>query len=110
MFKKRVEVSNIKKPELSFEEDFRVDIGALCSFIPEDYLERIEVEPSAMRNPVLVDGRRKARLFGFCHFLIEGLENSIACTAIFAPERIAVAYRGSGSEIGEPVCLGSCMV
>ena len=78
MLKKRVAVSNIKKPELSFKEDFRVDTGALCSFISEDYLERIEVAPSAMRNPVLAEGRRKARLFG--------------------------------SETGEPVCLGSCIV
>jgi hypothetical protein len=46
-FKKRVKVSNIQKSELSFEEDFWVDTGALYSFIPEDYLERLQLEPSA---------------------------------------------------------------
>jgi len=29
MFKKKVRVSNIKKPEMSFEEEFWVDTGAL---------------------------------------------------------------------------------
>jgi predicted aspartyl protease len=86
MFKKRVKVSNIKRPELSFEEDFWVDTGALYSFIPEDYLERIEVEPSATRNLILADGRREARLLGFSNFQIEGLESGIPCPVVFAPK------------------------
>jgi predicted aspartyl protease len=86
MFKKRVRVSNIQKPELSFEEDFWVDTGALYSFIPEDCLERIQVEPSATRNLVFADGRREARLFGFCNFQIEGLEGGIPCPVVFAPK------------------------
>lgn len=53
MLKKRVKVSNSRQPELSFEEEFWVDTGALYSFVPEDCLERIAVEPSATRNVVL---------------------------------------------------------
>jgi len=73
MFKKKVRVSNSKKPEMSFEEEFWVDTGALYSFVPEDFLERIGVELSATRNVILADGRQEARLLGFCDFQIEGL-------------------------------------
>jgi len=86
LFKKKVKVSNIKKPEMFFEEDFWIDTGALYSFVPEDYLERIGVEPSATRNVVLADGRQQARLLGFCYFQIEGLEGNIPCPVIFAPK------------------------
>jgi len=86
MFKKRVKVSNIKKPESVFEEEFWVDSGALYSFVPEDRLERIGVEPAATRNLVLADGRQEKRLLGFCDFQIEGLEGRIPCPVIFAPK------------------------
>jgi len=86
MFKKRVKVSNIKKPESVFEEEFWVDTGALYSFVPEDCLERIGVEPAATRNLVLADGRQEKRLLGFCDFQIEGLEGRIPCPVIFAPK------------------------
>jgi len=86
MFKKKVRVSNSKKPEMFFEEDFWIDTGALYSFVPEDYLERIGVEPSATRNLVLADGRQQTRLLGFCDFQIEGLEGSIPCPVVFAPK------------------------
>lgn len=86
MFKKKVKVSNTKKPEMFFEEDFWIDTGALYSFIPEDYLERIGVEPAATRNVVLADGRQQALLLGFCDFQIEGLGGNIPCPVIFAPK------------------------
>jgi len=86
MFKKRVKVSNLRKPEMFFEEEFWVDTGALYSFVPEGYLERIEVEPSGTRNLILADGRRESRLLGFCNFQIEGLEGNIPCPVIFAPK------------------------
>jgi predicted aspartyl protease len=86
MFQKRVKVSNLNNPALSFEEDFWVDTGALYSFVPEDYLLRIGVEPSGMRNLILADGRRESRLLGFCNFSIEGLEGNIPCPVIFAPK------------------------
>jgi len=86
MLKKRVKVSNSKKPELCFEEEFWIDTGALYSFVPEDYLQRVGVEPSATRNLVLADGRQEKRLLGFCDFQIEGLEGTIPCPVIFAPK------------------------
>jgi clan AA aspartic protease len=86
MFKKKIKVSNSKKPELSFEDEFWVDTGAMYSFVPEDLLQRIEVEPAATRTLVLADGRQETRLLGFCDFRIEGLEGNIPCPVIFAPQ------------------------
>ena len=86
MFKKRVKIINSKNPDQFFEEEFWVDTGALYSFVPEDYLERIGVEPSVKRNLILADGRRDTRLLGFCDFQIEGLEDTIPCPVIFAPK------------------------
>jgi predicted aspartyl protease len=86
MFKSRVKLSNSKKPELFFEEEFWIDSGALYSFVPEDCLQKIGVEPSATRNLVLADGRQETRLLGFCDFQIEGLDGSIPCPVIFAPK------------------------
>jgi len=86
MFKKKVRVSSTKKPEMFFEEEFWIDTGALYSFVPEDYLQKIGVEPSATRNLVLADGKQQARLLGFCDFQIEGLEGNIPCPVIFAPK------------------------
>jgi clan AA aspartic protease len=86
MFKKKVRVSNINKPELFFEEEFWVDTGALYSFVPEEYLQKIEVEPSATRNLVLADGRQQAQFLGFCDLQIEGLEGNIPCPVVFAPK------------------------
>ncbi len=86
MFKKKVKVSNSTNPEQFFEEEFWVDTGALYSFVPEDYLEQISVEPSVKRNLILADGRQDTRLLGFCDFQIEGLEGSIPCPVIFAPK------------------------
>lgn len=86
MFKKKVRVSNSKNPNQFFEEDFWVDTGALYSFVPEDYLEKIEIEPSAKRNLVLADGRQDTRLLGFCDFHIEDIEEGIPCPVIFGPK------------------------
>ena len=85
MFKKKVKVSNIKDSNQFFEKEFCVDTGSLYSFVPEDYLERIGIEPIAKRNLILADGRQDTRLLGFCDFQIEGLEGGIPCPVIFAP-------------------------
>ena len=86
MFKQRVRVFNSKKAELSFEEEFWVDSGALYSFVPEDYLKRIGVEPSAARRLIFADGRPESRPLGFCDFQIEGLEGRLPCPVIFGPK------------------------
>jgi hypothetical protein len=85
MMRKRVTVCNSKDPARRFEEQFWVDTGALYSFVPEDYLMGIGVEPSATRALVLADGRQETRLLGFCDLQIEGLEGSIPCPVIFGP-------------------------
>lgn len=86
MFKKKVKVSNSTDPERFFEEEFWVDTAALYSFVPEDFLEKIGVEPSVKRNLILADGRHDTRLLGFCNFQIEGLEGDIPCPVIFGPK------------------------
>jgi len=86
MFKKKVKVSNIKDSKQFFEHEFWVDTGALYSFIPEDYLEKIGIEPTAKRNLILADGRQDTRLLGFCNFEIEGFEGRLPCPVIFAPK------------------------
>jgi len=86
MFKKKIKVSNIKDPDQFFEEEFWVATGALYSFVPEDYLERIGVEPTTKRNLVLAEGRQDTRLLGFCDFHIEGFEGNIPCPVIFGPK------------------------
>jgi predicted aspartyl protease len=86
MFKQTVRVSNSKEPDRFFKAEFWVDTGALYSFIPEDYLEKIGMEPSGKRNLILADGRQDTRLFGFCDFQIEGIEGSIPCPVVFAPK------------------------
>lgn len=84
LFRKRVRVSNSKDPNQFFEQEFWVDTGALYSFVPEDSLYRIGVEPSVKRNLILADGRKDTRLLGFCDFQVEGLEGSLPCPVIFA--------------------------
>lgn len=86
MMKKRVTVCNAKDPARRFEEEFWVDTGALYSFVPEDRLSAIGVEPVATRNLVLADGRQETRLLGFCDLQVEGLEGSIPCPVVFAPK------------------------
>ncbi|MDI6774527.1 MAG: hypothetical protein QME60_03910 [Verrucomicrobiota bacterium] len=86
MFQKKVRVSNSKDPGRSFQEKFWVDTGALYSFVPEDLLQGIGVEPTATRGLVLADGRQDARLLGFCDFEIDGCEGRIPCPVIFAPK------------------------
>jgi len=86
MIKKRVRVSNSKQPEQYFEEEFWIDTGALYSFVPENRLKAIGVEPSATRNLVLADGRQETRFLGFCDFQVEDLAGSIPCPVVFAPE------------------------
>jgi clan AA aspartic protease len=85
MFKKKVKISNSKDPARFFENEFWIDTGALYSFIPQNLLEKIGIEPVATRNLVLADGRQEKRLLGFCDFEIEGMEGKIPCPVIFGP-------------------------
>nr|VFK59453.1 MAG: hypothetical protein BECKUNK1418G_GA0071005_100721 [Candidatus Kentron sp. UNK]VFK68726.1 MAG: hypothetical protein BECKUNK1418H_GA0071006_100531 [Candidatus Kentron sp. UNK] len=115
MFKKSVTVSNLFHMDKRFQADFWVDTGAnhvqyskasdeprarimahpawvparsanIYSFVPEDFLEEIHVEPTGKRNLILADGRTDTRLFGTCNFEIDGIEGAVPCPIIFAPK------------------------
>jgi len=86
MFKIKIKVSNVKDSSFYFENEFWVDTGALYSFIPEEYLERIGVEAATKRNLVLADDRKDTRRLGFCDFQINGFDGRITCPVIFAPK------------------------
>ena len=86
MFKVDVTLTNPKDPGRWFSEKFWVDTGALYTFVPEDRLEAIGIEPIHARELVLADGRRERRLLGEALFSIQGLEGQITCPVIFAPK------------------------
>ncbi len=85
MFQVRVKVANPAEPERFFEEDFWVDTGALYSFVPEDRLKEIGLEPIRHRELILADGRRDRRLLGEALFTIPELDETLTCPVIFAP-------------------------
>jgi predicted aspartyl protease len=86
MFQVPVKISNPAKPKRSFEEMFRVDTGALYSFIPEDRLKAIHIEPLHSRDLILADGRRGRRLLGEALFTVDELNETLTCPVIFAPK------------------------
>lgn len=86
MFKVRAKIANPVNPELSFEESFWVDTGALYSFMPEDRLLAIGLEPLHSRELILADGRRDRRLLGEALFTIAELNETLTCPVIFAPK------------------------
>ncbi len=86
MFKVRARVANPTDPKRFFEEDFWVDTGALHSFIPEDRLQAIGIEPLYTREFILADGRRDRRLLGSASFTIPDLKETLPCLVIFGPK------------------------
>jgi clan AA aspartic protease len=86
LFKVRVKVSNPANPDLMIEDDFWVDTGALYSFVPEDRLQAIGIEPLHSRELILADGRRDRRLLGEARFTIDELNETLTCPVIFAPK------------------------
>jgi len=87
MFQVEVRVSNLAHPSKAFTHEFWVDSGALYTFIPEEDLTRIGVEPTDTRQVVLADGRTDRRLFGVCNLAIKGFKGPIPCPVIFAPKK-----------------------
>lgn len=86
MFKVAVKIVNPSDPKLFFEEKFWVDTGALYSFVPEDKLHEIGIEPLHSRELILADGRRDRRLLGEALFNIAELNETLTCPVIFAPK------------------------
>jgi len=85
MFKVRVRVTNPADQSRFFEEDFWVDTGALYTFIPEERLNEIGVEPLRTRELVLADGRHERRLLGEALLTVPELDETLTCPVIFAP-------------------------
>ena len=85
MFKVRVTVQNPADSSRRFEEDFWVDTGALYSFVPEDRLHEIGLEPTRSRELVLADGRRDQRLLGEARMTIAELGETLTCPVVFGP-------------------------
>jgi predicted aspartyl protease len=86
MFQVRVKVTNPSDGSRSFEEDFWVDTGALYTFIPEDRLAAIGLQPLMTREVILADGRRERRLFGEARLTVQGLDETLTCPIIFGPK------------------------
>ena len=86
MFKVSVKVSNPTNKKLFFEEDFWVDTGALYSFIPENRLQAIGINPLHSRELILADGRRDKRHLGEALFTILGFDETLTNQVIFAPK------------------------
>lgn len=98
MFKVDVTLSNTKDPSREFSEKFWVDSAALYTFVPEDRLEAIGIEPIQKRDLILADGRRERRLLGEALFSIQGLEGQITCPVIFAPKGSLYLLGGTALE------------
>ena len=85
MFQVRAKVANPADPDRSFEEGFWVDTGALYTFVPEDRLMEIGIEPLHTRKLILADGRRDRRLLGEARISLPELGETMTCPVIFAP-------------------------
>jgi len=87
MFKVNVKVTNPQDPKKFFNKPFWVDTGALYSFVPEDRLHAIGIDPLHSRELILADGRRDRRLLGEALFTIPELNETLTCPVIFAPKK-----------------------
>lgn len=85
MFQVKVKVANPAHPENFFEELFWVDTGALYSFVPEDRLHSIGLQPLRSRELILADGRRERRPLGEALLTIAELGETLTCPVIFGP-------------------------
>lgn len=68
------------------EVEALADTGSVHSFIPEDVLERVNVQPTETRGFVFADDRVVDMSFGYATFVVEGME-------VIAP----VIFTASGS-------------
>jgi len=86
MFKVRVRVTNPSDASRFFEDEFWVDTGAVYSFVPEDRLEGIGIDPALSRDVILADGRRERLRFGEARMKVEGLGETLTCPLVFGPK------------------------
>ena len=109
MFKVHVTVTNPADGSRSFEEDFWVDTGALYSFVPEDRLEGIGLQPIRSRELVLADGRLEQRLLGEARMTVADLGETLTCPIVFGPPGSLYLLGATALEIfgvdADPVAL-----
>lgn len=86
MFKVPVTLTNPKDSARTVTQEFWVDTGALYSFVPEDTLHAIGIEPKFARDFVMADGRADRRMIGEALFTIAGLKETLTCLVVFAPK------------------------
>ncbi|HUE90362.1 MAG TPA: hypothetical protein VMO26_30120 [Vicinamibacterales bacterium] len=83
-FQVTVKVTNPLDRSRFFEAPFRVDTGALYSFVPEDRLHAIGIVALRARD-WMADGRRDRRLLGEAIFTLQQPQESLTCPVVFAP-------------------------
>ena len=85
MFKVKARVANPVDPKRFFEEDFWVDSGSTYTFIPENRLKEIGIEPLQTREVVLADGRHERRLLGSALLTLPELKETLPSLVMFGP-------------------------
>ncbi len=85
MFQVKVKVANPANPERFFEEMFWVDTGALYTFIPEERLGAIGLQPLRRRSLTFADGRHQERGLGEALLTVSELGETLTCQVVFAP-------------------------
>ena len=85
MFQVVVTVTNPRDTSRAFQEKFWVDTGALYTFVPEDRLSEIGLQPVRARDLILADGRQERRLLGEAVLSVSDLEESLTCPVVFGP-------------------------
>jgi len=83
MFKVKVRVANPADSKRFFEEDFWVDTGSTYTFIPEDRLQAIGIEPLQSREVVLANGQRERRLLGSAVLTLPDLKETLPSLVMF---------------------------
>jgi hypothetical protein len=86
MFKVRVKIANPAKPHVFFEEDFWVDSSAMYSFVPEDRLGAIGLQPTHSKDLLMAEARRERRSLGEALFTLPELNETLTSQVIFAPK------------------------
>ena len=85
MFKVKARVANAADPKRFFEEEFSVDIGSTYTFIPEDRLKEIGIEPLQTSEIVLADGPHERRLLGPALLTLPELKETLPSLVMFGP-------------------------
>jgi predicted aspartyl protease len=99
MFQVKVRVANPESPQLSFEEMFWVDTGALYSFVPASRLESIGLKPLRSRDLIMADGRRATMQLGEAPLTVENLGETLTCPIVFGPENSLYLLGATALEI-----------